>query len=235
MKLKILFLPLLVSLNAFGQRYSNTDFVELKKSNMDSIKKLLPENRPVREFSVTTKNNDIEIVALAKEKSEVTLEVENGSLIGIDHGEWGGKIEFLNKVTGQRALIKEGNVKFIFRYQGKTYFLEGLAHLSTNEGAMYRLDYDGDVFTPVKLIDFEDAPQAIFVDNDVLYIAGFSNFFVVKNLSKEKVFPNTMWTGQYPNSVAVADERRVYVGFREGYAKLDIRDRTIRYFVYLGK
>lgn len=235
MKLRTLsILLLLTSTSLLGQQYSKADFVELRRSNIDSVRNVIPDRVGIREFNITSKNNDIEINSF-KEEREVMLEFAQGKLIGVDRGEWGGRIEFLDKVSGERTLIKEGNVKFIFQYQGKTYFIEGLAHLSMSKGSMYRLDYDNSIFTPVKVIDFEDAPEAMYIHNDLLYIAGFKTFFLVKDLKKEEVFSETMWSGQYPNSIVVIDNRNVYVGFREGYAKLDIADREIRYFVYVGK
>ncbi len=35
--------------------------------------------------------------------------------------------------------IKEGNIKFVFDFNGKIYFIEGLAHLSYSEGAIFEL------------------------------------------------------------------------------------------------
>lgn len=235
MKLRTLsILLLLTSTSLLGQQYSKEDFVELKRSNIDSVRNVIPDRVGIREFKITIKNNDIEINSFNRE-GEVMLEFVQGKLIGTDRGEWGGRIEFIDKASGERTLIKEGNVKFIFQYQGKICFIEGLAHLSMRTGSMYRLDYDNGVFTPVKIIDFEDAPEAMYIHNDILYIAGFETFFLVKDLKTEKVFSKTMWSGQYPNSLVCIDNRNVYVGFREGYAKLDIADQKIRYFVYMGR
>jgi len=91
------------------------------------------------------------------------LKTDDGIFFGFDFGEWGGGLFFFSNEDGitldklkfikytifdflgfygsnKEKLIKKGNIKSIFNYNDNIYFLEGLAHLTLNEGALYELD-----------------------------------------------------------------------------------------------
>jgi len=81
------------------------------------------------------------------------LKTDDGILVGFDFGEWGGGLFFFSNEDEipldkskplehifmpfydmNEELIMEGNIKSIFNYNDKIYFLEGLAHLSSDRG-----------------------------------------------------------------------------------------------------
>lgn len=72
-------LLLLTSTSLLGQQYSKVDFVELKRSNIDSVRNVIPDRVGIREFNITIKNNDIEINSF-NEEGEVILEFAQGKL-----------------------------------------------------------------------------------------------------------------------------------------------------------
>jgi hypothetical protein len=228
--IKILTLIVLATGTSCSQDYKLTDFVETKmpKGGSDEWFEL---NHSRNEFKVSV---DKEVVKISKvgQGSNAFLEIDGGQLIGTDRGEWGGMIEFLPKGTKEKKLIKEGNVNFIFSYKNQIYFMEGLAHLSINEGAMYRLDINKGMFSYEKVIEFEDAPEAIAVVGDSIFIASHKSFFLVNNLNKELVFKDLFWSGLYPNSIAIIDNKNIYVGHRGGFTKLDIDKKEIHFFKF---
>ncbi len=232
----ILTLLILTTGTVFSQEYRLTDFVETKLPKVGSDE-WFELNHSRNEFKVSVTNGKINI---AKAEDPIkgtfsTLEIENGQLIGSDHGEWGGKLEFIPTGTNDKKLIKEGNVKFVFRFKNEIYFIEGLAHLSTDTGTMYRLDSINDNFVVVKLIEFEDAPAAMEILGDSIFIASHQGFFVINDLNKEKIFESTFWSGLYPNSVVVIDNKNIYIGHRGGFTKLDIINKDIQFFKFKTK
>lgn len=228
--IKILTLIVLTTGTLYSQDYKLTDFIETKipKGGSDEWFEL---NHSRNEFKVSADKGIVKI-SKAGQGSNAILEIDGGQLIGTDRGEWGGMIEFLPKGAKEKKSIKEGNVNFIFRYNNQIYFMEGLAHLSYNRGAMYRLDNHNGNFTYEKVIDFEDAPEAIAVVGDSIFIASHKSFFLVNNLSKELVFKDLFWSSLYPNSIAVIDNNNIYVGHRGGFTKLDIDKKEIRFFKF---
>lgn len=231
--IQILAILVLTKATAFSQEYKVTEFLETELPRVGGAE-WFELNHSSNEFRVSIDQGEIKIDKAVDEK-EVILETDVGRLIGSDHGEWGGKIEFIPKGTTDKKLIQEGNVKFIFRYNDGIYFIDGLAHLSTSTGAMYRLDRKADTYVPVKVVEFEDAPEAICILDDNIFIASHRTFFLVRALNKETIFENTFWSSLYPNSVAVIDNQNIYIGHRGGFTKLDIQNKEIRFFKFRTK
>jgi hypothetical protein len=102
--------------------------------------------------------------------------------------------------------------------------------MGISEGALFELHIDERPFTYTKLIDFEDAPEALAVYKDQLLVASFRNFYVVQNFKKESIVEDAFWSGLYPNSIAVFDDENVFIGIRGGIVKLDLINRTLKFY-----
>lgn len=227
----LLILVISISGTSFGQTYTLKDFKEIKLPEINT-KEWSELNYSQHAFQVPADYGEIRITKASKEK-KATLEVEDGKLVGTDRGEWGGKIEFLSNGAKEGRLIKEGNVKSIFKLKEQVYFIEGLAHLSSSKETMFRLDKSEGNWIPIKVIDFEDAPEAMGILGNNIYVASHESFFVIRDIKKEKIFSDTFWSSLYPNSVAIIDENNIYLGLRGGFAKLDITKKKIRFFRFI--
>ena len=163
-----------------------------------------------------------------------TLKTSAGTFTGRDRGEWGGELSFQPLVSKAKPLhIKAGNVRQVFQWQGQVYFLEGLAHMGINSGALYRITGQGPAFTFVKVVDFTDAPEAVAVVGQDLFIAQFQGFTVVSNGQAKVLLEKTFWVGLHPNSVAVFPSGKVYIGLRGGYVRVDRQSKNLAFFQYL--
>lgn len=182
------------------------------------------------EYGVSVVNDKLEIKKV-KEARQRELKILDGTLVGIDNGEWGGQLTFIpDNTTKEKINIKVGNIKFIFSFKDKIYFIEGLAHMGYSGGALYQLDKEGDKFTHTKRIDFEDAPEAFAIYNDKFLIATHQNFYIVQDFKKELIFKDTFWSSLYPNSIAVIDNENVFLGIRGGIVKLDLTNKTMKFY-----
>jgi hypothetical protein len=223
---------LLIPLAALGQTIPESDFAKsvIPMYSTDAWYTLSMSNN---EFSVANKNGKLEITKV-KQNDKCTLVMAKGNLYGWDGGEFGGKLTY-KPADGSKPTvhIKDGNIKYIFSLNDSIYFIEGLAHLSTNEGAMYKLDTAGGKFTYSKILSFYDAPEAFAMYNDMLLIAGHQNFYIIhKNIMAEILLQNMFWRGLYPNSIAVIDDKHVYIGIRSGYVKLNLKNKEIVFYKY---
>ena len=126
--------------------------------------------------------------------------------------------------------IFEGNINYIFKYRDSIYFAEGLAHMSLNTGAVYKLDYRKPSVTITKVADLHGEPEAILVDHDNLFIATFDKFFAFNKWKKIVELDNLFWQALYPASIAFADKHTVYVGHRGGYSKIDLKTQKLTFF-----
>ncbi|GAA0893258.1 hypothetical protein GCM10009122_29370 [Fulvivirga kasyanovii] len=183
-------------------------------------------------FSVNTENRSLQINEV-EPKRPAAWDLDHGKLRGIDHGEWDGRLEFIFRDPSKEpVLIKTGNIKFVFRFRQQIFFIEGLAHLGYNQGAMFRLKCLADTFEYEKVCDFEDAPQAILVKDDKIFIASYSGFYIVDDSFEKKVLiKDAFWGGLYPNSIAVVGDK-LYIGIRGGYIQLDVDDKAFKLFKF---
>lgn len=159
------------------------------------------------------------------------LEIRDGILKGKNWGEWGGELYYEpTDVKKLNIIIKKGNIQYIFEYNHKLYFIEGLAHLGMSSGALFELNRTRKKFKYHKIFDFEDAPAAFTFFDGKLLIAGNRNFYVLDQLKKELVFKDMFWSGLYPNSVAALDEKNVFIGIRSGIVKLDLIEKKATFY-----
>ena len=196
--------------------------------------KWYPLNHSHNEFGVSVANSKLDIKKV-KEVNKCELKMTGGTLIGLNRGEWGGQLTFKPDDTTKKTVdIKRGNIKFIFNFKDKIYFIEGLAHMDYSGGAIFQLNTANNSFTFTKLVDFNDAPEAFTIYNDKFLIATDENFYIVNDFKKELVFKETFWSSLYPNSIAVLDYKNVFLGMRSGIVKLDLSTKTMKFYKYKG-
>lgn len=224
-------LPTLFAITSYGQTTLTIqkDFVEIIPPKRGS-EEWYPLNHSQNEFGVAITNGKLDIKKV-KQMSISELKISGGHLIGVDRGEWGGQLTFKPTNTAKKSIdIKKGNIKFIFAFKDKIYFIEGLAHLSMSEGALYQLDTVNNNFKFTKLLEFDDAPEAFTIYNDKFLIATHKNFYIVQDFKKQLVFKETFWGSLYPNSIAALDDKNIFIGIRSGIVKLDLTDKTLKFY-----
>ena len=229
MKIANIFLTLLVflGLTNCGQMNSQIpkDFIE---TNSQEIKhsQAFAQNK----FGVKIRNGKLEVKEV-QDSNKCEFLVSNGKLLGTDRGEWGGQLSFVPTDTTKRTLeIKEGNIKVIFNFKNKLYFIEGLIHGNFNEGALYEIYRFSNSFVFKKIFHFDDAPEAFKIYQDKLLIASHEKFYLIENLKKVLVCNNVYWNGFYPNSIAVIDDKNVFIGMNGGIAKLDLTEPNLKFY-----
>ncbi len=145
----------------------------------------------------------------------------------------GGRLTFVPAdTTKNKKIIRYGNIKFIFAFNARIYFIEVNGGPGFSDGALYELDTTNNNFACKRILDFEDAPEAYTVYNDKIFIASHENFYVVKDFTKRLIFKDTFWSSLYPNSIAVIDEKNVFLGIRGGIVKLDLMTAVIKFYKY---
>ena len=228
----ILALLFLIPLTASSQTFPESDFTK-EIPPVYSTDPWYVLNQSPYDFAVAVNNGKLEISDY-KEKKKCELVLPAGNLFGLDNGEFGGKLTYKPADGAKPTVnIKDGNIKYIFSLSDTIYFIEGLAHLSINEGAMYKLDTTGNKFTVSKILSFYDAPEAFAMYNDMLLIAGHQNFYIIhKNIMADILLKNMFWRGLYPNSIAAIDDKHIYIGIRGGYVKLNLKTKEVTFYKY---
>jgi hypothetical protein len=219
------------ALSSAGQTYDLAAFREtpLPQIGSDALSKL----NSAPEYSVKNVDGRL-VVGKSSEQRAPQLQTPDGTFLGQDHGEWGGRLLFQPAAKSTKPVpIKEGNIRLIFQANGQVYFIEGLAHGTTSTGALYQITGKTPTLTWVKVMDFEDAPEAFAVVGEDIYIAHFHGFTLLRNMRKEVTLQKTFWDGLYPNSVAVFDNNEVCIGMRGGYVRLNTRTKALKFFQHM--
>ncbi len=134
----------------------------------------------------------------------------------------------ITNILKDAKLLQSGNIKFIFRFNDSIRLLGGLAHMSLNSGSLQTLLHNTNSFIFSKTLNLKDAPSAIFVFKNNIYLAGNKGFYIIdKNLKIKTIFDNLFWHGLYPTSILVIDKQTVYVTIRGGYVKINPENKKL--------
>ena len=176
---------------------------------------------------------------------EVELIVDGGRIVGTDDGEFEGRLTFEDD-AGRTTLIKKGNFPFLFIYKHEVYFIDTFAptkfiaaYLETVElGALYRLEWQNDAYTYVKIFDFDEFPISMCIVNDDIMLTSWNYCYKIHDLKKEiifkkeTIFNDTINRAFSLNSLAATDNRYIYLGTEGGYLQFDVADKSYKYYKY---
>ncbi|MGE9311646.1 hypothetical protein ACLOAU_08370 [Niabella sp. CJ426] len=124
-----------------------------------------------------------------------------------------------------------GNINSFFKFNDTVFFTAGLAHLSSNDGALLKLAISGkDTFTISKVLDLEGAPMTETVVKDTIIFVTHDGLLVVRDLQKIARLKKQFWTSLAPQSVAYLNSHNLYIGMRGCYAKVDLVTSSVRCF-----
>jgi len=215
-----------------GQTYPLSDFVETALPKPNSIERAKIHEGGL-DFAISIRNGKLKIRDYKQKQydEDVKLFVNNGKFIGIDNGEWGGELKFVS-LNDDTTIIKKGNILFLFKYNREIYFIESLAHMGINEGALYKVISTNNAYAYQKILDFDDAPRVMCIVNGDILVASYNNFYKLHDLKKEKIFPDLLAEDLIPWSLVAIDARHVYMGLTAGYVEIDLIGKSYKFYQY---
>jgi hypothetical protein len=145
---------------------------------------------------------------------------ENGWLVGTDSGEWGGALTWYSDNPGEKKELIKDNVRRIAPVGNEVLVLSGLAHLSDDNGKVWKLGKGEKGGIKATLLKELGSQSQGFVVKDKDLLVALNNKFLRVSLSGEtKDFNQTSFTYFYPNSMAMDPSGVVYVGARHFVAR----------------
>jgi hypothetical protein len=148
----------------------------------------------------------------------VTLKTSDGWLIGFDAGEFGGGLWWSNEDGKTVKHLLEENVHALVVQNGTPLVLTGLAHMDSDEGAIYayhpgRAETSGSL---PRVADLGSSPGAASVSEDgTLFIVTQKNVVRFRTASGlEPLYTNRALSALYPNSIVMQKDGRLFVGMR---------------------
>jgi hypothetical protein len=162
--------------------------------------------------------------------------VDNGWIIGFNHGEFGAALYWFSADGAQNYRISEDPVIAFFTRPDGLYAIEGLAHMTLSRGSVIRLTrtpadgkWHSEVATPLPF-----APSALAVRHDGSLLIVLSDSLVSVGLDHRvhAVLAEVPWSALYPTSAVLSpDERRLYIGMRQFVAQVDLTTHTLRLLI----
>jgi hypothetical protein len=151
-----------------------------------------------------------------------TLEFATGYLVGFDAGEWGGSLTWYHRDGSRAQKLGDENVHgLVVLEPDLAISLEGLAHLSINEGAVRWIEKSGATVKAAKPTPLPDEPRtfAQTKTGEVYVLTGSSLVKITPDRRVEVVQPvNT--GGLYADSMTIDASDSLWVGMRRFVLRL---------------
>ena len=248
--------PILILLAIFlfplklqAQKYRAADFVETRLPEPDSEdwRKFL---EGAYDYKVSIKNHDLSLKYWDSNdrEGEIYLYTNHGRLVGTDHGEFGGELEFFDD-SDNGTVIKKGNIRYLFLYRHEIYFLESFLDPQPNDledftvnykGILFKLEWTGKGYVYHKILDFDEEPGGMFILKNDILVTTWNYLYSIHDLQKEVlfdlkkqgIFKNKLGETIFFNSVAASDEHHVYIGTTNGYIQFDLTIKSYKFFKF---
>ncbi|MES2378342.1 MAG: hypothetical protein V4553_17250 [Bacteroidota bacterium] len=137
-----------------------------------------------------------------------------------------------SRLKSSQFELMGGNIDSFFKYRDSIYFIEGLAHMGINRGAVYKIEVNEQGCNIKKVLEIDNAPASFLIKGDRIYLATFGRFYIFNKWKKELELDNLFWTGLGPNELVMANKNTLYTGIIGGYAKIDLKAKKVTLYKY---
>lgn len=159
-----------------------------------------------------------------------SMEVPGGYLVGINHGEFGGRLLFVSE-DGTEVYDVEGtsrrfamslNIRRFFRLGGRLFAIEGLSHMGLDGGQILEMT-KGDKWIFTTLTSLDSAPVCVEVyGENRMVLTNTSVYRLNLDGTTQKILSAPFYWGiLYPSSLKVIG-KELYIPMRGGI--IQIRD-----------
>lgn len=169
--------------------------------------------------------------------------VDDGWLVGFNHGEFGAALYWFSTDGKRRYRMLENQIDpqvvDFFPLGNGLGAIEGLDHMSISRGSIIRIVRDAAqgrwrVETAARL---PAAPYAIAVTKQGTTLVVISDSLVLfDGLRRTEVLAaDVPWSGLYPNSAVISpDGKKLYVGMRQYVGEFNLQTRKLRFLLPAG-
>jgi hypothetical protein len=156
------------------------------------------------------------------------LAAGDGFLVGFDAGEWGGSLYWFDKDGGRQRKLAGENVRGLVALgPDAALALEGLAHMSLDEGRVRWLERRGGAFQAAGETPLPASPQThVAIPGGAVYVLTTKSLVRVTPDRRVTVVQPVSTYGLYPDSMAIDPGGALWIGMRQLVLRLaPARDR----------
>ena len=158
--------------------------------------------------------------------------VSNGWLLWVNHGEWGGRVEWFSPDGTRHYKVSNDQIAAYAKTPHGLFAVQGLAHLGMSQGTLLKLTQNAaNKWEAKTIVDLKDAPFALLPENGAFVIVTSRQLVrvVVPAPGVPTLTPlvqNAFWWGMYPNSLVLAPNGDYYIGMRGGIVRVFPEGKT---------
>ena len=161
-------------------------------------------------------------VAIGTKGDRYVAQVDDGWLVGIDVGEFGGGLWWFSADGRRSKNLSDENIHGFVNTSAGILALAGLAHLGLNSGQVLRIT-DGKAGNrkAEALANLGAAPQAFVAESaDAVIVLTTKRLVRVKSSGNVEELLKTNYGLLYPNSMTLAPSGTIHVGMRQFVTRL---------------
>jgi hypothetical protein len=162
--------------------------------------------------------------------------VDDGWLVGFNHGEFGAALYWFSRDGNRHYLISNDHVVAFFMRPDGIYAIEGMAHMGASCGSLIRVARTSEKgkWQAERFVRLPFAPNTIALKRDGNMIIALSDSLVsvTPNGQITTLIPDAPWWSIYPSSsVILPDDSRLYLGMRQFVGEVDLTTNKLRMLV----
>lgn len=163
-------------------------------------------------------------------------QVDDGWLIGFDHGEFGAALYWFSRDGKSHYLLSNDHVVAFFSLPDGIYAIQGLAHMAVSSGSIIRIARQTATarWRTSTVVPLQQAPYAVAVrrDGSLLVVLSDSLVSVGADHKINTLIANAPWDSLYPTSSALLpDESRLYIGMRQFVGEVNLATNQLRMLI----
>jgi hypothetical protein len=163
-------------------------------------------------------------------------QVDDGWLVGFNHGEFGAALYWFNGDGTHHYKISNHQVVAFFSLPDGIYAVEGLAHMGMSCGSVIRITRPTTSahWEASRVVRLPYAPNTVAVRRDGSIVIALSDSLVSVGPDHQvtTLISNAPWGDLYPSSsILVPDESRLYLGMRQFVGEVDLATDHLRLLV----
>jgi hypothetical protein len=162
--------------------------------------------------------------------------VDDGWLVGFNHGEFGAALYWFNHDGKHHYKISNHQVVAFFSLPDGIYAIEGLAHMGASCGSVIRITRPttSGHWQASRVVRLPYAPNTVAVRRDGSIVIALSDSLVSVGPDHHvnTLISDAPWGGLYPSSsILLPDESRLYIGMRQFVGEVDLATNHLRLLV----
>ena len=162
--------------------------------------------------------------------------MDNGWLVGFNHGEFGAALYWFSGDGKHHYKISNDQIVAFFALPDGIYAIQGLSHMGFSCGSIITISRPTKAahWQAFRFVRLPFAPRTLVIRRDGTLLVTLSDSLVAVSPERriDTLISDAPWSGLYPaSSILLPDESRLYIGMRQFVGEVDLTTNQLRLLV----